>query len=105
MLCLLVGGRDESSDESKIRRALDREARSLSRFHPYLFLHVRTPPCRSRHPASFPRQPAVCPPDDHHPRTQRLHSPSARRPTIEILLPPENLPILEWLGIKTSKSL
>ncbi|TYL92655.1 MarR family transcriptional regulator [Bradyrhizobium rifense] len=25
--------------------------------------------------------------------------------SIEILLPPENLPILEWLGIKTSKSL
>ena len=24
---------------------------------------------------------------------------------IEILLPPENLPILEWLGIKTSESL
>jgi SOS-response transcriptional repressor LexA len=25
--------------------------------------------------------------------------------SIEILLPPENLPILQWLGIKTSKSL
>ena len=25
--------------------------------------------------------------------------------SIRILLPPENLPILEWLGIKTSKSL
>ena len=25
--------------------------------------------------------------------------------SIEILLPPENLPILEWLGIKTSKPL
>ena len=25
--------------------------------------------------------------------------------SIEILLPPETLPILEWLGIKTSKSL
>jgi len=25
--------------------------------------------------------------------------------SIEILLPPKNLPILEWLGIKTSKSL
>jgi hypothetical protein len=25
--------------------------------------------------------------------------------SIEILLPPENLPILEWLGIKSSKSL
>lgn len=25
--------------------------------------------------------------------------------SIEILLPPENLPILEWLGIKTSQSL
>ncbi|MGY3396296.1 SOS-response transcriptional repressor LexA [Bradyrhizobium sp. USDA 3311] len=24
---------------------------------------------------------------------------------IEILVPPESLPILEWLGIKTSKSL
>jgi repressor LexA len=25
--------------------------------------------------------------------------------SIEILLPPETLPILEWLGIKTSQSL
>src|SRR3954453_4665350 len=80
MLHLLVGGRDESSDESKIRRALDGEARALSPFHPYLFVHVRTAARRSRHPASFPRQPAICPPDDRHPRTQRLYSPSARRP-------------------------
>src|SRR5450432_89018 len=78
---LLVGGREESSDESKIRRDLDREAGSLSRFHPYLFVHVRTAARRGRHPAPFPRQPAVSPPDDRHPRTERLHSPSARRPT------------------------
>src|SRR5579862_4517248 len=80
MLRLLVGGRDESSYESKIRRVLDRKAGLLSRFHPYLLAHVRTAARRSRHPAPFPRQPAVSPPDDRHPRTERLYSPSARRP-------------------------
>jgi len=35
----------------------------------------------------------------------RLHTTPTRRPrSIEILVPPESLPILEWLGIKTSKS-
>src|SRR6476660_7995522 len=80
MLCLLVGGRDESSDESKIRRALHREAGSLPGFHPYLRLHLRTPTRRSRHPASLPRQPAFGPPDDRHPRTKRLHPTSTRHP-------------------------
>src|SRR5258707_5362914 len=106
MLCLLVGGRDESSHESKIRRALHREAGSLPGFHPYLRLHLRTPTRRSRHPTSLPRQPAFGPPDDPHPRTKRLHPTSTRHPrSIEILVPPESLPILQWLGIKTSKSL
>src|SRR6476469_1103439 len=80
MLCLLVGGRDESSDESKIRRALHREAGLLPGLHPYLRLHVRTSTCRSRHPAPLPRQPAFGPPDDRHPRTKRLHPTSTRRP-------------------------
>src|SRR5712691_10084744 len=80
MLCLLVGGRDESNDESKIRRALHREAGALPRFHPYLFVHVRTAARRGRHSAPLPRQPAFGPPDDRHPRTKRLHPTSARRP-------------------------
>src|SRR4029079_660586 len=80
MLCLLVGGPDESSDESKIRRYLHREAGALPRFHPYLFVHVRTAARRGRHSAPLPRQPAFGPPDDRHPGAKRLHPTSARRP-------------------------
>src|SRR3954453_10115352 len=79
MLRLLVGGRDESSDESKIRHALHGEAGVLPGFYLHLRAHVRTPTRRNRHAAPFPRQPAVRPSDDRHPRAKRVHSPSARR--------------------------
>src|SRR3954467_10775125 len=105
MLRLLVGGRDESSDESKIRHALHGEAGVLPGFYLHLRAHVRTPTRRNRHAAPFPRQPAV------HQMIVTLErngfirrQPGVPR-SIEILLPPKNLPILEWLGIKTSKSL
>src|SRR4029079_5251271 len=71
---------DESSDESKIRRALHGEAGSLPGLHPYLRLNVRTPTRPSRHPAPLPFQPACRPPDDRNPRTKRLHPTSTRRP-------------------------
>src|SRR6478672_11548285 len=105
MLCLLVGGRDESSDESKIRRALHREAGLLPGLYPYLRPHVRTSARRSRHPAPLPRQPAFGPPDDRHLERNAFirRQPGVPR-SIEVLVPPESLPILEWLGIKTSKS-
>src|ERR1700758_1999084 len=80
MLRLLVGGRDESNDESKIRRALHREAGLLPGLHPYLRPHVRTSTRRSRHPAPLSRQPAFGPPDDRQPRTKWLHPTSTRRP-------------------------
>src|SRR6476646_12256141 len=105
MLCLLVGGRDESNDESKIRRALHREAGSLPGLHPYLRLHVRTSTRRCRHPAPLP-----CHPPTVHQMIVTLERNAfiRRQPgvprSIEILVPPESLPILEWLGIKTSKS-
>src|SRR5512147_1971436 len=110
MLCLLVGGRDESNDESKIRRALHREAGALPRFHPYLFAHVRTAARRSRHSAPFPRQSAVSPPSVHQMIVTLERNGFIRRQpgvprSIEILVPTESLPILEWLRIKPSKSL
>src|SRR3954452_20252799 len=80
MLRLLVGGRDESSDESKIRRALHAEAGTSPGFHLHLRAHVWSPTCRNRHAAPFSRQPAVGPPDDPPPRPKRIHSSSARCP-------------------------
>src|SRR2546423_12771718 len=80
MLRLLVGGRDESSDESKIRHALHGEAGTLPGLYLHLRAHVRTPTRRNRHAAPFPRQPAFGPPDDRHPRTKRF-APVDRRTT------------------------
>ncbi|WP_425364290.1 LexA family protein [Bradyrhizobium barranii] len=106
MLCLLVGGRDESSEESKIRRALHREAGTLPGLHPYLRLHVRT----STAEADIQRHFRVSPPSVHQMIVTLERNGFIRRQpgvprSIEILVPPESLPILEWLGIKTSKSL
>src|SRR5256885_1464789 len=80
MLRLLVGGRDESSDESKIRHALPGEAGPLPALYPPHPAHFRPPPRRNRHAAPFLRQPAFGPPDDRHPRTKRFHPPSTWRP-------------------------
>src|SRR6478736_484532 len=101
MLCLLVGGRDESSDESKIRRALHREAGLLPGLYPYL----RPPPAE----ADIQRHFRVSPPSVHQMIVTLERNAFIRRQpgvprSIEVLVPPESLPILEWLGIKTSKS-
>ncbi|WP_371740233.1 LexA family protein [Bradyrhizobium sp. LCT2] len=106
MLCLLVGGRDESNDESKIRRALHREAGLLPGLHPYLRPYVRTSPAE----ADIQRHFRVSPPSVHQMIVTLERNGFIRRQpgvprSIEILVPPESLPILEWLGIKTSKSL
>jgi SOS-response transcriptional repressor LexA len=106
MLCLLVGGRDESSDESKIRRALHREAgHYLAFIHTYAYMFGR-PPAE----ADIQRHFRVSPPTVHQMIVTLERNAFIRRQpgvprSIEILVPPESLPILEWLGIKTSKSL
>src|SRR5436305_1699287 len=101
MLRLLVGGRDESSDESKIRRALHAEAGTLPGLHLHLRAHVWSP--------TMQRHFRVSPPSVHQMIVTLERNGFIRRQpgvprSIEILLPPENLPILEWIGIKTSKS-
>ena len=85
-LGLLVGGPDESTDESKIRRRsqpqrsrLHGKARPVSGLHLHLLAHVPTPARRGRHAATFRRQPAFGPPDGRDARTKRPHSPSAGR--------------------------
>ena len=110
---LPVGGPDRSTNESKIRRRrsqpqrskLYRKARPLPDF---LSTPIRT--CsgvhrRDRHAAPLSSQPALGPPDDRDARTKWSHLPStgvAR--SIQILVAPENLPILDWLKINQSLS-
>src|ERR1700680_3366007 len=86
-LGLLVGGTDESIDESKIRRCsspqwakLYRKTGPVSGLHLRLFAHLPTPACRGRHAAPLPRQPTLGPPDGPYPRTSRPHPAAARRP-------------------------
>src|SRR6266581_557508 len=83
---LLVGGPDESTNESKIRRRaqpqhsrLHRKARPVPGLHLHLYAHVPTPARRDRHAAPLSSQPACGPPDDRDPRTKWPHSPSTRR--------------------------
>src|SRR6476659_4158488 len=106
MLCLLVGGRDESSDESKIRRALHRVAGSLPGLHPYYAYMFGRPPAE----ADIQRHFRVSPPTVHQMIVTLERNAFIRRQpgvprSIEIIVPPETLPILEWLGINTSQSL
>ncbi|WP_213290630.1 MarR family transcriptional regulator [Bradyrhizobium sp. sGM-13] len=106
MLCLLVGGRDESNDESKIRRAFtEKQGHYLAFIHTYSYMFGQ-PPAE----ADIQRHFRVSPPTVHQMIVTLERNGFIRRQpgvprSIEILLPPENLPILEWLGIKTSKSL
>src|SRR5664279_465505 len=83
---LLVGGSDESTNESKIRRRsqpqrsrFHRKARPVPGFHLHLLAHVPTPARRDRYAAPLSSQPALGPPDDRDARTKRPHSPPTRR--------------------------
>src|SRR5258707_7205818 len=86
---LPVGGPDESTSESKIRRRrsqpqrskLYRKTRPLPGFLLHLFAHVPASTRRDRHAAPLSRQPALGPPDDRDARTKWSHLPSTRRRT------------------------
>ena len=98
-------------DESKIRRHAPRQGFTEKQGQYLAFIYTyshmfRRPPAETDMQRHFRRQPALGPSDDRHARTQRLHSPSTGRPrSIELLVAPENLPILKWLKINPSKSL
>src|SRR5450759_2052363 len=83
---LLVGGPDESTNESKIRRRsqpqcsrLHRKARPVPGFHLHLLAHLPMPARRDRYAAPLSSQPTLGPPDDRHARTKWPHSASTRR--------------------------
>src|SRR5450755_1452088 len=83
-LDLLVGGPDESTNESKIRRRsqrsrLHRKARPVPGLHLHLFSHVPAPARRNRYAVPLSSQPARGPPDDRDARTKWPHSASTRR--------------------------
>ena len=73
----------------------------------YTYSHMfRQPPAEK----DIQRHFRVSPPSVHQMIiTLERNGPISRQPgvprSIQILLPPENLPILNWLGIKTSKSM
>src|SRR5260370_13636857 len=71
---LLVGGPDESTNESKIRlrpqpqrSRLHRKARPVPGFHLYLLVHVPMPARSCRHAPPLSSQPATLPPDHRDP--------------------------------------
>ncbi|UGA48935.1 SOS response transcriptional repressor (plasmid) [Bradyrhizobium quebecense] len=77
----------------------------LAFIHLYTRLH-RRPPAETDMQEYF----RVSPPSVHQMIVTLERNGCIRRQpgvprSIEILVPPESLPILEWLGIKTSKSL
>src|SRR6204780_5957118 len=79
----LVGGPDESTNESKIRRCsqrsrLHRKARPVPGLHLHLFSHVPAPARRNRYAVPLSSQPARGRPDDRDARTKWPHSASTR---------------------------
>src|SRR6201998_1476282 len=83
---LLVGGPDESTNESKIRHrsqpprsSFHRKARPVPGFHLHLLAHVPTPTGRDRHAAPLSSQPALGASDDRDARAKRSHPASTRR--------------------------
>src|ERR1019366_3693303 len=83
---LLVGGPDESTNESKIRRRsqpqrsrFHRKARPVPGLHLHLLAHLPMPARRDRYAAPLSSQPTLGPPDDRHARTKWPHSASTRR--------------------------
>src|SRR5580704_4147986 len=107
-LDLLVGGPDESTNESKIRRCsqrsrLHRKARPVPGLHLHLFSHVPAPARRNRLQCHF----QVSPPAVHQMIVMLERNGLIRRQpgvarSIQILVPPEDLPILDWLKINQS---
>src|SRR5437763_16763687 len=103
MLRLLVGGRHESSDESKIRHALHREAgHYLAFIYTYAHLFGR-PPAETDMQRHF----QVSPPSVHQMIVTLERNGLIRRQpgvprSIQILVAPTDLPILNWLGINQS---
>src|SRR3981189_2692245 len=107
---LLVGGPDESTNESKIRRRaqpqhsrLHRKARPVPGLHLHLYAHVPTPARRDRHQRHF----QVSPPSVHQMIVTLERNGLIRRQpgvarSIQILVAPEDLPILDWLKINQS---
>src|SRR5437764_12765539 len=112
-LGLLVGSPDESTDESKIGRVpplqpatFHGKARRVSSLHLCLFAHVPAPTRRNRHATLLPRQP----PSVHQmvltlERVGLIRRQPGIARSIELLVPPGELPILKWLKINQSNSL
>ena len=106
MLCLLVGGRYKSNDESKSgARFTEEKGYYLAFIHTYSYMFGQ-PPAET----DIRRHFRVSPPSVRQMIVTLERNGFIRRQTgiprsIEILVPPESLPILEWLGIKPSKSL
>src|SRR6476659_10954565 len=106
MLCLLVGGRTNPSIFFFNDTATtEKQGYYLAFIHTYVHMFGR-PPAE----ADIQRHFRVSPPSVHQMIVTLDRNAFIRRQpgvprSIEILLPPENLPILEWLGIKTSKPL
>jgi hypothetical protein len=107
---LLVGGPDESTNESKIRRRsrpqrskLHRKARPVPGFH-HTYSHMfRRPPAETDMQRHF----QVSPPSVHQMIVTLERNGLIQRQTgvprsIQILVAPEHLPILDWLKINQS---
>ena len=92
--CLLVGGRDESSDQSKIEARASPRSRAITLAFIHTYVHMSTSARRSRHPAPL----RVSPPSVHqmivtldgslHPTS--AHRPEHRSPRLAGKLPPSN---------------
>jgi hypothetical protein len=109
-LGLLVGGPDESTDESKIRRHAPRPRlhRKAGQYLAFIYTYsnmFRRPPAKTDMQRHF----HVSPPSVHQMVVTRERNGLIRRQpdaprSIELLVAPEHLPILAWLQINPSKS-
>src|ERR1700750_766918 len=101
---LSEAGTNPTMSQKSGARFTEKQGHYLAFIHTYSYMFGQ-PPAE----AEFQRHFRVSPPSGHQIVTLERHGFIRRQPgvprSIEILLPPENLPILEWLGIKTSKPL
>ena len=93
------------SQKSGAARFTEKQGHYLAFIHTYSYMFGRSPA-----ETDMQRHFGVSPPSVHQMIvTLERHRLIRRQPgiprSIEILVPPENLPILTWLGIKSSKSL